>query len=151
MGAEANLKAKGIELPAPPEPSANYVRYLMVGNQLWISGTGPGGGPVSYRGKVGKDIDMDAAYLSARQCGLNILSTIRDALGSLDRVTQVVKVLGMVNAHEIFTEHPKVINGCTDLFNEVFDDKGVPTRSAVGMSSLPNNISTEVECMVLFE
>ena len=108
MGAEATLKEKGIELPPPTKPSANYVRYLMVGNQLWVSGTGPSHGPEAYRGKVGRDIDLDTAYQSARQCGLNILSTIRDALGSLDRVTQVVKVFGMVNAHELFAEHPRV-------------------------------------------
>src|SRR5690606_37228189 len=94
-------------------------------------------------GKVGAEVDVETGREHARLCGLNLLTNIRTALGSLDRVDTILKVLGMVNAVPTFTEHPKVIDGCTDLFVEIFGEKGRPARSAVGMGSLPRNISVE--------
>jgi enamine deaminase RidA (YjgF/YER057c/UK114 family) len=150
MSAEARLTALKLELPPPPQPIGNYVSYRIGGGLLFLSGVGPrraDGGSVT--GKVGAAIDIEAAYQAARLCGLNLLTNMRAALGSLDRVDTILKVLGMVNAVPDFTQHPKVINGCTDLFVEVFGDAGRPARSAVGMGSLPNDISVEIEAVVL--
>ena len=149
MSAEETLKTLGIELPEPISPMANYVRYQITGNLLFISGTGPSG--KHAKGKVGADIGIDDAYQAARSCGLHILATAKDALGSLDRITRTVKVLGMVNAVPEFGQHPKVINGCSDLLVEVLGEAGRHTRSAVGMGSLPNQISVEIEATFEFE
>ena len=100
-------------------------------------------------GKVGQALTGQEAYEAAKLCGLNLLANMQAALGSLDRVDTILKVFGMVNAAPNFMEHPKVINGCTDLFVAVFGDNGRPARSAVGMSSLPQNISVEIEAIVL--
>lgn len=149
MNAEENLKNLGIELPDPVSPAANYVRYQMTGNLLYISGTGPSA--EHRKGKVGADISVDEAYQAARSCGLQILATAKEALSSLDRVTRTVKLLGMVNATPDFGDHPKVINGCSDLLAEVLGEAGRHTRSAVGMGSLPNQISVEIEATFEFE
>lgn len=149
MSIENRLAELGIELPEPIGPAANYVRYQTTGNLLYISGTGPG---TSHKtGKVGADVSVEEAYEAARACGLQILATARQALGSLDRVTKTVKVLGMVNGAPDFGEHPKVINGCSDLLVEVLGEAGHHTRSAVGMGSLPNRISVEIEATFEFE
>ena len=103
----------------------------------------------STTGKVGDTVSVEQAYQAARQCGLNLLANTRSALGSLDRVDTVLKLLGMVNGVPDFGEHPKVINGCSDLFVEVFGDAGRPARSSVGMGSLPGNISVEIEAIIL--
>ena len=149
MGVENRLAEKGIELPEPVSPAANYVRFQTTGNLLYISGTGPGTGHKT--GKVGADVTVEEAYEAARACGLQLLATARQALGSLDRITKTVKVLGMVNAVPDFGEQPKVINGCSDLLVDVLGDAGRHTRSAVGMGSLPNGISVEIEATFEFE
>jgi enamine deaminase RidA (YjgF/YER057c/UK114 family) len=149
MGAEARLKALGIELPTPPRPVATYAMAVRSGDLLFLSGHGPlRDGRVVYQGKVGRDLSIEQGQEAARLTGLNLLASVRDALGSLDRVRQVVKVLGMVQCADDFTEHPKVINGFSDLMVEVFGDAGRHARSAVGMGSLPLGIPVEVE-MVL--
>ena len=149
MSAENRLKELGIELPPPPKPAGNYVGGVRTVNLLFMSGCGPRNPDgTSLKGKVGSDLNTEEAYQAARLVGLNMLANIRDQLGSLDNVTRVVKVLGMVNAEPDFTEHPKVINGFSDLMVEVFGDAGRGGRSAVGMGSLPFQIPVEVE-MVL--
>ncbi len=149
MSIEARLKELDITLPETVNPAANYVRYQTTGNLLFISGTGPGSDHPT--GKVGGDITVEQGYDAARACGLQILATVQEALGSLDRVTRTVKVLGMVNADSLFQKHPQVINGCSDLLVEVLGDKGKHTRSAVGMGSLPGQISVEIEATFEFE
>jgi enamine deaminase RidA (YjgF/YER057c/UK114 family) len=155
MGAEAmtaseNLRKLGLVLPAPPAPIGNYVPYRLAGTMLFLSGTGPRRvDGSSITGKVGEALTVEEAYEAARLVGLNLLANMQSALGSLDKVDTVLKVFGMVNAVPDFTQHPKVINGCTDLFVAVFGDNGRPARSAVGMGSLPGNISVEIEAIVL--
>jgi len=152
MSAEKNLLAKHIVLPEAPKPVANYITALQVGDLLYVSGHGPAPlDSVKTKGKVGKDLTVEEGYQAARRTGFSILATVRAKLGSLDRVERVVKLLGMVNAAEDFQDHPKVVNGCSDLFVEVFDDNGRGTRSAVGMGSLPGNIATEVEAVFLLK
>ena len=145
MSAEKRLKELGIQLGPVTPPVANYVNAVRTGNLLFPAGKGPAGG---VTGIVGKDISVEEAYKHARTTGLNLLAVMRDELGSLDLVKRVVKVLGMVNAVPGFGDQPKVINGCSDLFVEVFGERGRHARSAVGMGSLPNNIPVEIECIV---
>jgi enamine deaminase RidA (YjgF/YER057c/UK114 family) len=152
MSAEANLAAKKIVLPPAPKPVANYVTSMRVDSLLFVSGHGPAPREgVKTTGKVGQDLTAEEGYQAARQTGLGILATVRAALGSLDKVERVVKLLGLVNAAPDFQEHPRVINGCSDLFVEVFGDAGRGTRSAVGAGSLPGNIATEVEAIFLLK
>jgi enamine deaminase RidA (YjgF/YER057c/UK114 family) len=150
VDAEARLKELGIELPPAPKPIGNYVAGIRVGNLLFMSGIGPrrsDGGSIT--GKLGADLSTDEGYAAARVVGLNMLANIRSVVGSLDRVERVVKVLGMVNSAPHFGEMPKVINGFSDLFVEIFGaERGRGARSAVGMAALPNQIAVEVE-MVL--
>lgn len=143
MGAEDRLLERGIKLPEPVAPAANYVRYLKTGNLLYISGTGPADS--SPRGKVDSEVSVEDAYQAARSVGLQILATARQALGSLDRIARTVKVLGMVNSAPDFGDHPQVINGCSDLLVEILGDAGRHTRSAVGFASLPKSICVEIE------
>ena len=148
MTAETNLKAMGLELPSAVPPSATYVRYKVVGDLIFLSGQGPrrpdGSMPA---GIVGKDFTVEQAYDFARTTGLGLLAAMKDACGSLERV-EVIKVLGMVNAVPGFTQHPQVINGCSDLFVAVLGDHGRHARSAVGMGSLPGNMPVEIEAIV---
>jgi enamine deaminase RidA (YjgF/YER057c/UK114 family) len=148
MGAEARLKELGIVLPPLPKPVANYVPYRLAGNILYLSGQGPRENGVSLVGKLGADINLEEGYRRARVVGLGLLSAMRDALGSLDRVDYIVKLLGMVNAVPEFNDSPKVINGCSDLFVEVFGEAGRHARSAVGNVMLPHQISVEIEGIV---
>lgn len=149
MSAEANLKSLGLELPPAPKPAGVYKPFLIIGNTCYVSGHGPllpNGSLLT--GRVGDDKDQQAGYDAAQQTGLAILATLKENLGSLDRVVRVVKLLGMVNATADFEQHPAVINGCSELFAKVFgEDAGVGTRSAVGMGSLPGNITVEIEGM----
>ena len=145
MSAEKRLKELGIQLGAVTPPVANYVNAVRTGNLLFLAGKGPAGG---VTGIVGKDISVEQAYGHARTTGLNLLAVMRAELGSLDRVKRVVKVLGMVNAVPGFGDQPKVINGCSDLLVEVFGERGRHARSAVGMGSLPMNISVEIEAVM---
>jgi enamine deaminase RidA (YjgF/YER057c/UK114 family) len=149
MSVEERLKQLGIVLPKVPTPVANYVPYRLAGNLLFLSGQGPrdeNGNNLS--GKVGAEISVEEAYKRARRIGLGLLAATRQALGSLDRIEAVLKVLGMVNAVPDFKDHPKVINGCSDLFVEVLGEAGKHARSAVGMGSLPNQISVEIEAVL---
>jgi enamine deaminase RidA (YjgF/YER057c/UK114 family) len=149
MSAEARLKQLGIVLPAVPSPVANYLPYRIAGNLLFLAGQGPRddtGNTLS--GKVGAEISVDEGYKRARQIGLQLISTMKTALGSLDRVDTVLKMLVMVNAVPDFKDHPKVANGMSDLFVEVFGENGKHARSAVGMGSLPTQISVEIEGIV---
>ncbi len=143
MTVEARLAELGIELPEPVSPAANYVRHQQTGNLLFISGTGPD--KTAPKGKVDSDVTVEEAYQAARSVGLQILATAQEALGSLDRISRTVKVLGMVNSAPNFEGHPKVINGCSDLLVEVLGRAGRHTRSAVGFASLPNSICVEIE------
>jgi enamine deaminase RidA (YjgF/YER057c/UK114 family) len=148
MSAEARLKELGIVLPPLPKPVANYLPYRLAGNILHLAGQGPRENGVNLSGKLGQDISVEEGYRRARLVGLGLLAAMRDALGSLDRVDYIVKLLGMVNAVPDFNDSPKVINGCSDLFVEVFGDAGRHARSAVGNVMLPNQISVEIEGIV---
>jgi enamine deaminase RidA (YjgF/YER057c/UK114 family) len=146
MSADARLNELKLELPPAPKPAGVYKPVLQVGNMLFVSGHGPlkpDGSMIC--GKVGGDMTEAQGKEAARQVGLTILSSLKTYLGSLDKVVRVVKTLGMVNAVSDFKNHPAVINGCSELFREVFGDDGVGTRSAVGMGSLPSNIAVEIE------
>jgi len=149
MSAQARLKELGIVLPALRKPVANYLPYRIAGNILYLAGQGPlDEHGKQMTGKVGRDIDVEEGYRRARRVGLGLLAAMHDALGSLDRVDYIVKLLGMVNAVPDFNDSPKVINGCSDLFVEVFGDAGRHARSAVGNVMLPNQISVEIEGIV---
>jgi len=152
MSIQERLTELGITLPTVPEPMGNYVHAVRTGNLLFLSGKGPrkAEGGVST-GKLGNDVTLEQGYQDARSVGITLLAVMENELGSLDGVKQVVKVLGMVNSAPDFTEHPKVINGCSDLFVEVFGDKGRHARSAVGMGALPGNITVEIEVIVEVE
>jgi enamine deaminase RidA (YjgF/YER057c/UK114 family) len=141
---EDKLRRLGITLPPVTAPVANYVNAVRTGNLLYLAGKGP----ASVSGKLGREFNIDQGYQHARAVGLNLISVMKDELGSLDKVKRIVKVLGMVNAVPDFGDQPKVINGCSDLFVEVFGDKGRHARSAVGMGSLPNGIPVEIEVIV---
>ena len=149
MKVEQRLAELGITLPQAQSPVANYVGAVETGNLLFLSGRGPvlpGGGMAT--GTVGSDVTVAEAYGHARLVGLQLIATMKDALGDLDRVARIVKVLGMVNGAPGFGQQPAVINGCSDLLVEVFGDKGRHARSAVGMGSLPGNITVEIEAVV---
>jgi enamine deaminase RidA (YjgF/YER057c/UK114 family) len=149
MGVEEKLKALGLELPPPPQPAANYVGAVQTGNLLFISGHGPTkDGNFTYRGKVGKDLSVEEGYEAARLVALNCLASAKRVIGDLDRITRVVKLLGMVNCTEDFNDHPKVINGASDLLVQLFGDSGRHARSAVGMQALPFGIAVEIEMIV---
>lgn len=148
MGAEQKIQELGLELPPPPQPAGTYLPTVRVGNILYVAGHGPLRADRSLiTGRVGADLDQEGGYKAARQVGLTMLATLRHDLGSLDKIARLVKTLGMVNATADFTEHPKVINGFSDLMVEVFGEKGRGARSAVGMGSLPGNIAVEVEAI----
>jgi enamine deaminase RidA (YjgF/YER057c/UK114 family) len=149
MTAEARLKELGLVLPVLPKPVANYLPYRLAGNLLFLAGQGPRDEKgAALTGKLGAEISIEEGYQRARLVGLGLLAAMRDALGSLDRVDFIVKLLGMVNAVPNFNDSPKVINGCSDLFVEVFGDAGRHARSAVGNVMLPNQISVEIEGIV---
>lgn len=150
MSADERLAALGLTLPSPPKPIGNYVPFRLAGNLLFLSGVGPRRADESMiTGKVGAEVSVEQGYEAAKLCGINLLVNMIAAVGTLERVDTVLKVLGMVNAVPDFTRHPEVINGCTDLFVQVLGESGRPARSAVGMGSLPRNISVEVEAIVL--
>jgi enamine deaminase RidA (YjgF/YER057c/UK114 family) len=149
MSAEARLKELGLVLPELGKPVANYLPYRQLGNVLYLAGQGPRDEHGrQLTGKVGAEISVEEGYRRARLVGLGLLAAMRDALGSLDRVDFIVKLLGMVNTVPHFNDSPKVINGCSDLFVEVFGDAGRHARSAVGNVMLPNQISVEIEGIV---
>ena len=147
MSAEARLRDLQLELPPAPKPLAVYTPLVRCGTLAYVSGHGPVRTDGSLIvGRVGDGMDLEAGKAAARQVGLAILATLRSELGSLDRVTRVVKLLGMVNCTPDFPDHPKVINGCSELFADVFGpERGIGARSAVGMGSLPGGIAVEIE------
>jgi enamine deaminase RidA (YjgF/YER057c/UK114 family) len=147
---EHRLRELGIVLPPPPKPIANFVAYVQEGNLLFVSGQGPiEPGGLRHTGKVGDTVTTQEAYEHARITGINLLAVLQDALGSLIKVRRIVKLLGMVNATADFSEHPRVIDGCSDLLVSVFGDSiGRHARSAVGMNSLPGQITVELELIV---
>lgn len=149
---EQQLKEKGIELPPVSAPVANYVNAVRVGHLLFLSGKIPTKADgTNITGKVGKDLTIDHGYQAARLVGLHHIAVLKAELGNLHKVKRIVKVLGMVNCEGNFTDHPKVINGYSDLMVEVFGDKGKHARSAVGVGSLPGNVAVEVEVIVEVE
>ena len=150
MSAEEKLRELGIELPDAPAPVANYVRAVTTGNLVFLSGHGPHRD--TRTGKVGRDLSIEEGYAAARSVAINLLASLKAEIGDLDRVTRIVKVLGMVNCTEEFVSMPQVINGCSDLLVEVFGEAGRHARSAVGMQSLPGMgvgaIAVEIEMVV---
>ena len=149
MEIENKLKALGYELPNPPTPAANYIGYVQVGNMLYIGGNiGRINGVIKYRGKVGAEVTLEQAYDAARNCALNHLATMKAALGDLDKVERIVKVLSYINVAPGFTELPKVANGESDLLVQLFDERGRHTRAAIGVASLSQDAPVENEVTV---
>ena len=147
-GAEERLRQLGIELPPSPKPVAVYVPAVVSGNLLFASGHAARRDGKLIQGRVGSELTLKEGYQTARQTGIDMLSTVRATLGSLDRVVRLVKVTGMVNCTPDFTQQPEVINGFSELMVEVFGEKhGKGARSAVGMGSLPRNIPVEIEAI----
>jgi enamine deaminase RidA (YjgF/YER057c/UK114 family) len=146
---EENFEELQLELPPTPISHGVYKTFVIVGNYIYVSGHGPylpEGGWMS--GKIGAEVEMADAIKAAEQTGLAILATLKSAIGSLNKIKRVVKVLGMVNCREDFTQHPQVINGCSELFARIWGaENGIGVRSAVGMNSLPLNITVEIEAM----
>ena len=149
MSPEAQLAALKLELPPAPKPLAVYKPLVVVDRLAYVSGHGPVRTDGSLIvGRVGESLDLDAGKAAARQVGLTILATLRSELGSLDRVGRLIKLLGMVNSTPDFADHPKVINGCSELFAEVFGpERGIGARSAIGMVALPGQIAVEIEAI----
>lgn len=146
---EAKLQELGIELSTPSAPVANYVNAVRTGNLIFLAGKGPlKADGENITGKLGADLTIEQGYEAARITGINQLSVLKAELGNLNKVKRIVKVKGMVNAIAEFTDHPKVINGYSDLMVEVFGKKGKHARAAVGMGSLPSNIAVEIEMVV---
>lgn len=149
---EQKLKDMGVTLYELPAPEANFVRAVRTGNLVFMAGHGPvtpEGNSVT--GKLGQDLSIEEGQEAARYVGITLLSALKAEIGDLDKVTRIVKVLGMVNGTTDFTEQPKVMNGFSDFMVEVFGEKGKHARSAVGMGSLPNNIAVEIEMIVEVE
>lgn len=147
MTPDQQILSLGLILPPAPPRGGVYKPVVVVGNVAYVSGHGPYRGPDDYIcGRVGADMSLDEGREAARQVGLAMLATLKKELGSLARVKRVVKLLGMVNSTPDFGEHPKVINGCSELFGQVWgEENGIGARSAVGMGSLPGNIAVEIE------
>ncbi|MCB1378229.1 MAG: RidA family protein [Alphaproteobacteria bacterium] len=147
------LAELGITIPVPAKPVANYVGWVKTGNLVFTAGqVALSDGKFLYSGKVGAEVSIEDAQKAARICAINILAQLRDACGGdLDRVKRIVKLVGFVNGTPEFTEHPKVINGASDVMVEVFGEKGKHARSAVGSGSLPINVSVEVEAIAEIE
>jgi len=149
---EDNLKSLGITLPKQSAPIANYVNYVRTGNLIYFSGSGPSVESQGYvKGKLGKDLTIDQGKEAARITGINMIANLKNAVGDLNKVKRIVKVLGMVNSTEDFTDQPKVMNGFSDLMVAVFGEKGKHARSAVGMAALPMNMAVEIEMIVEVE
>ena len=143
-------KLRNLQLPPAPKPAANYAPYLQLGDLVYVSGQVPfdAQGRISFRGRVGDDLDLEQGYQAARCCGLNCLAQLQAAVGDLERVRQIVRVGGFVQCTADFTGHPKVINGVSDLLVEVFGDKiGTHARAAVGVYALPLGVAVEVELL----
>lgn len=152
MGVEEKLAQMGLTLPSPGPAAGNYIGAVQVGNLLFVSGHGPRREGEPYMaGKVGRDFTTEQAYEAAKVVMLNCLASVKREIGDLDRVKRIVKLLGMVNCTEDFTEQPKVINGASDLLVELYGEAGRHARSAVGMQQLPMSIPVEIEMIVEVE
>jgi enamine deaminase RidA (YjgF/YER057c/UK114 family) len=151
--AEEKIKEMGLQLPPVTKPIANYVKYVRTGNLIFLSGHGPTKADgTNITGKVGTDLTAEQGYEAAKITALNLIATLRDALaGSLIKVKRIVKVNGYVNCGPEYKDHPKIINGCSDLLVAAFGKKGKHARAAMGMNSLPNNIAVEIEMIVEVE
>ena len=149
MSADSRITELSLELPPAPKPVAVYKPVVVTGNLAYVSGHGPlRADKTLITGVVGADLNLDEGKAAARQVGLAILATLRAHFGSLDRVKRIIKVLGMVNSAPDFYDHPKVINGCSELFADVWGpEHGIGARSAVGMGPLPGNIAVEIEAI----
>ncbi len=146
---DRKLAEQNIQLSAPPKPSGNYAPYVYAPPFLYVSGVTPkSDGKLLYKGKVGQEISKEDGYLAARQCLINHLNTLKAALGDLDRIEGIVKIVGFVNTDGDFHDLPFVINGASDLLVEIFGERGQHARSAVGVSSLPGGAAVEVEMIV---
>lgn len=146
MNIETKLQSLGYELPVLPGSKGIYKSCLQVGNHIYVSGhVSIETDGTFIKGKVGADVSDEEAFRAARQCGLAMLTSLKKHLGDLDRVKGVIKLLGMVNATPDYEKHALVINGCSELFRELWGEDGVGVRSAVGMGSLPGNVSVEIE------
>ena len=144
---EARLAELGIALPEAPAPAANYVPYVISGSQLFVSGQISADAQGFIKGRLGADMDAEAGAAAARTCGLSLIAQAKAALGDLDRVARVVKLVGFVNSTPEFTEQPEVVNGCSDLMVEVFGEAGRHARSAVSAASLPRGVAVEIEAI----
>ena len=145
------LKSLGITLPTPPKPAGSYIPVVISGNMAFVSGQIPmQDGKVTYTGKVPTERTIEEAQSAAKICAVNILAQLKANLGSLDRITKIVRVSGFVNSVSDFTEHPKIINAASDLFFEIFGEKGKHSRIAVGVSSLPLNSTVEIDMIAEF-
>jgi enamine deaminase RidA (YjgF/YER057c/UK114 family) len=152
MQIEAKLKEMGIELPPAVTPVANYVPAVRAGNLVFLSGHGPFKEDGSLiTGKVGSDLTVEQGYQAARRIAIGLLGSLKAAIGDLDKVKRVVKLLGLVNCGPEFADQPKVINGASDCLVEVFGEQGKHARSAVGTNALPMNIAVEIEMIVEVE
>lgn len=149
---EKKLKELGLQLIEPTKPIANYVKAVRTGNLVFLSGHGPTRADgTNITGKVGSELSVEQGYAAAKVTGISLLSTLKAEIGDLNKVKRIVKVLGMVNCDSDFTDQPKVVNGFSDLMVAVFGEKGTHARSAVGMNSLPGNITVEIEMIVEVE
>lgn len=146
-GVDQRLRELGLALPEPYEPFANYVASKRVGNLVFLGGHSECEEPY-LTGKVGSDRTVAEGYTAARRTALCLLASLKAEIGDLDKVVQIVKVNGMVNATEEFKDHSSVINGCSDLLIELFGERGRHARAAVGMASLPRNLTVEIEMIV---
>ena len=146
---EERIEELGIELREPGNPIANYVNSVRSGNLIFLSGSGPKKSDGTFiTGKIGGDLTVDEGYAAARLTAIEQLSSLKAQIGDLNKVERIVKVLGMVNAEQSFTEQPAVINGFSDLMVEIFGERGKHARAAVGVGSLPMNIACEIEMIV---
>ncbi|SDE56789.1 RidA family protein [Rhodobacter capsulatus] len=144
---EARLSALNITLPDAPAPAANYVPFVRTGTQIFVSGQVSAGPDGFIKGKLGADMSVEEGAAAARRCGLALIAQARAAVGDLDRVKRVVKLVGFVNSTADFTDQPKVVNGCSDLMVEVFGEAGRHARSAVSAASLPFGVAVEIEAI----
>ncbi|MBW1861405.1 MAG: RidA family protein [Deltaproteobacteria bacterium] len=152
MKAEAKIEELGLQLPTPATPVANYVSAVRTGNLVFLSGHGPvreDGSQIT--GKLGSDLSVEEGYEAAKRVAIGLLGSLKGLIGDLDKVTRIIKLLGMVNCDSTFKDQPQVINGASDFLVDVFGDKGKHARSAVGMNSLPFDIAVEIEMIVEVE
>ena len=146
---EAKLTELGYQLPIPPEPVGNYLSATRSGNIMWMAGVGSRKSDGSrITGKLGADLSVDEGYEAARWCALNLLARMKAELGDLDKVTRILKVVGMVNSAPKFGEQARVVDGASDLFVELYGDRGRHSRSAPGMGALPGEIAVIVDCVI---